>query len=1550
MPFGFDPRKLIDEEKENKKIDNDGTIWKQAQIDQEALEIANNLRRKSNIADAMTKVDQSLREFKFEKEHGEDAYIDAKIKQNPEYRDKRLFTEDENKAYYRKEMSEMKGLLKGVKIDWATGDDILPDEADMNENQLKAFKKGKYATLQNEYGEKPEQETYKNLAQFASTNSVGGEKVEWKTTGGNSADPFASDVGITESINGAIISGLIKIPKGFANLGAMIMDAAGADGIETGDAERSKVAQLERWWDNTYFGMIEAYGESKAKETAVGKITEMIVQIYGGWATVGRKGLNVTQKAQKIYNKAKDGVTNGSYMRTYGNKNLYEGAKKAAELNKLSRTQEFVSWAIGGGVGGAVVYKNEGIGTFGDIEMLDFIPTGLDRETRATAKDDATRMLYNKLKFSTELGFPIIPAIIGTGRVGKSILKSGKDWAYSGDATKRFLDKYLNKNLRARGPQTEEVFQAGQRMEGKMSSSEALAKDYLKGFDNIIKKMSNSSQSASTASGLKQGISDMIVNVIQKGRMTVKNGKVVAGSFDSKTLNTFFKTLTKDLKVSDKNALALIDQLDDVHGSWAEFLNNIVSGGNLNVATKEFVKLMNERIGTTLSNQYKIFGDNALRPINEYKVASDVRDEVAKIIQRQAKESGATMAKTEAQEAVNSIIKNVILDPNTATPVFKFEAKGPLRDKAMTIKNIAENITGGGKFKPDKKGGLIQTESDLNAFKKLFGNYANSQKVIANVTTDLASFAARDRFYNKVKLDSDALIAKGERALVYPTYNAAVKGFNANVSGVKIVETPLELPMGLADDIYTPPLNGVFTTEDIAAGLIYGAKGALDKKTMPLWYQAAVLIPKGLVQAGKTVFGPFTHARNFSSGAITTVAMGNIFINPIAMAKAFRTAYKTIQPQLLQKNKPGLKVATDTSTPGKFRPGANTTDPDKLIGASEFTDEGGQSLYRFLLDEGMVNSSATYKELMGIIEDTQRTGFFDFVSKKMNNKLLKPLKKLGQVAQDLYIAEDDFWKVWNFAAESHRIRRAYKNAVDSGKIKMADVPGGSLESVDILKLATQNVRDMLPNYAYVSPLIKGLRVAPISNFVSWPSEIIRGSTNMTVKAIAETKDPIMARVGWERLMGMTAAWATVPPLAVYGFQQAYGFTSDRLAALKEFVPGFSADSTILPIYIDGEYKYIDFSRGYFYDTITSPIQSVINQIEANKDKPTLPMLAEGMVRAAHKFVKPFVSEAIWVGGIMDIIARGGETRSGSRIFNERDTLGTKISKAISHQAKVVAPGSRVQMQRLYAAITGDLIKGQDFEIPEELLGLVGARPATLDIMKTMNITLNQFLLKNERLERGLIFEGLRTGSPVDANDIIKQFFYANQQKYESYSTLRRKIDAGQILGYGSDIAEMFNRRGQKSDYGKIMENEFMPFQIKKSAVESFENLKRDQEKKGLPFKNPLDDVVLDRISEIVEAMVDMPLNQKFELDVEDFLLNSQGNEKINIPKETIEQNDGIKWRTTSQIPVPKEGPQPVVNTNQMAQNVDPITGLTATQDRLLSPSDKAYYRNKNRTA
>ena len=44
------------------------------------------------------------------------------------------------------------------------------------------------------------------------------------------------------------------------------------------------------------------------------------------------------------------------------------------------------------------------------------------------------RMLYNKLKFSGEMGFPIIPAVVGAGKVAKSILDANVKRA--GQATK----------------------------------------------------------------------------------------------------------------------------------------------------------------------------------------------------------------------------------------------------------------------------------------------------------------------------------------------------------------------------------------------------------------------------------------------------------------------------------------------------------------------------------------------------------------------------------------------------------------------------------------------------------------------------------------------------------------------------------------------------------------------------------------------------------------------------------------------------------------------------------------------------------------------------------------------------------------------------------------------------------------------------------------------------------------------------------------------------------------------------------------------------------
>jgi len=396
----------------------------------------------------------------------------------------------------------------------------------------------------------------------------------------------------------------------------------------------------------------------------------------------------------------------------------------------------------------------------------------------------------------------------------------------------------------------------------------------------------------------------------------------------------------------------------------------------------------------------------------------------------------------------------------------------------------------------------------------------------------------------------------------------------------------------------------------------------------------------------------------------------------------------------------------------------------------------------------------------------------------------------------------------------------------------------------------------------------------------------------------------------------------------------YGFTSEKLYALREFVPWFSKDSTLLPIYIDGKYKYIDFSRGFFYDTMTQPIQALISGVEENKDKPLVPGLIEGMGAAIGRFAEPFISESIWLGGILDIFARKGETRHGIRIFSERDSPGRQIQLSIQHLAKIYSPGSWVQVRRLYHAVTGETLKGQKYEIPDELFGLIGGRPAPLDIKKTMNIFINEFLLKNERAERGLVFEDLRTGDPIDPNQIIKQFIYGNQQKFESWSEMRRKIDAAKLLGIADEtLREWFDRREKLGVYNLIMENQFKAFSITKPTLESFQRM---SEEKRIP--NPMSEVVLEKLGIIEELLNEKSLNSTYDIDYEKFKMRPPGAITIEWPE------DKQSKLPASSLPTPPlpPTPQPKVATN-VAQPSQ-IPGLTRSESALLSPSEKVIAR------
>jgi hypothetical protein len=160
MVFGFDPRTLVEEDQDEKKKEVKKAVDSVLTFEEEAEKNEAFIRKQSNIANAFDTAFQTLRDFQFKKKHGEDAYIEKKLKEDPEYRDSRKFSDAENKEYFREEMESMRGILEGAKIDWATGSTIFPEDDKLNENQKRILKKGKYSTLASEAGETDEKEPF----------------------------------------------------------------------------------------------------------------------------------------------------------------------------------------------------------------------------------------------------------------------------------------------------------------------------------------------------------------------------------------------------------------------------------------------------------------------------------------------------------------------------------------------------------------------------------------------------------------------------------------------------------------------------------------------------------------------------------------------------------------------------------------------------------------------------------------------------------------------------------------------------------------------------------------------------------------------------------------------------------------------------------------------------------------------------------------------------------------------------------------------------------------------------------------------------------------------------------------------------------------------------------------------------------------------------------------------------------------------------------------------------------------------------------------------
>jgi len=1293
----------------------------------------------------------------------------------------------------------------------------------------------------------------------------------------------------TESMVAALIDGNIKLVTGPVNVGLELIDLARGSGV---DPDKSVIAKVEKYFTDSVLGKIATEAEDIAFSDAAGKLTSAAVQIYG--LTKPTQALTDWgfKTANKYFAAAKLGKV------ATNSKNVQDALREVKKLNNLSGKQKFASFLIGGGLGMAVVADPEDFGTLSEaFKGTRFESTlgvlGLDKEKKEDPRDEAARRLYNRVKLGVESGLISAPIILAMGKVGKIIKNQTRDVAASNEDLDKWIETYFVAPLRARGFKSEELFEASQRVKNKVSSGQVSGIDIIKDIDATLLKIAKESNINKGSPQLKRLVGRMD-ELLVTGTDIVKGKEFLFKGFDPKKLAEFKKFTSTELQLGKEQIEKLVQELSKARDLFNTYKNTFFAGGNINAAANDFAKIMSSRMENMWTSEYRIFEDKfKIFPFLNYKPIQSYVDDAKKVLARYASQNGVKLTAQDLDDQLETILKEVKRDKLTGAPEFPLYNQSILAEEGIQYINIAKSFEGG-TFKPSQ---FFKTEGDIRSFQRLFGQKRDLRNTIINTMSDLATLTAKDEFYNNILNLNNNLIKQGRPGIFYNTPTAARTGLRNVIGGDDIITSKngLTIKSPIGEDFYTNPLNGKYTSKPYADALDFSEKILFDDVAKNVWYQHLFLIPKGLTQISKTILGPFTHTRNFVTQGQFALMNGNLFKDPKKITENFKRAFNTIQPQLLYRNAPK-----------------------------------DQAVAKFLIEEGVLNTSAIGKDIAGLMDDLSRTGD---VYSRLFGKFGEGIKKTYQVASDLYIAEDDFWKVYSTFAEFDTYKNLYTNAYKAGKIK--NLP----TDLQIMKQATKIVRDTVPNYAYVGDAIKAMRRTPLGNFMAWPASVIRSGLKTFELAQQEIKNPITYKQGLKRMFTFGTGTAVAVPAIQAAVHGAYGITNQMVSAARFFVPDFSRDNIIILTQDEnGNLKYIDGSGSFVYDTLTSPFQSIIAEVNMqtayDPKAPIIPAVYKGLAKGIGKLMEPFISESIWLETLNNLFVRNGVTKTGARIWNPEMDNSDKIIKSLEYFVGQIAPGSYKQSQRLITAIEGQPgPRGEKYEVSDEVAGFYGLRQIKLEPLKKMDFKINEYV-KSVDNTRKLYSIPVTQGGKITDKEIIENIIYANRKKFENMAELKKMNEFAEILNVRKkDISQVYDERKQGSLYNDLKSNKFNPFELTEKQEKTIEKQYKDirENFNELVYDRPLDRRTLKMIDRLTKDMSKLKLNDDFSdrIKIENYLIKDDRSE---LPVQ----------QSTNVAPLP---PQPQPNVQIVSKPPMPMmnqqTGLTATETGLLTDAEKA---------
>ena len=1247
--------------------------------------------------------------------------------------------------------------------------------------------------------------------------------------------------------------------------------------------------------------------EEVAEQKAAGKILQALVQI-GVPAGAGAK------IATKLATKALQAKKAGTYVNLKG-KNVRKGMQKVYKLNDASRAKRFAAGVVGGASGEVFVADVENIGTIGDA--FDIGPTQLDLDESQDPQEDAGRKLLNRLKFGADsaLYFPFIFG--GTKAIGK-VATYGKDLAFSSSKINKTIDTIAGA-VRPTSGKPEAMFLAKNAEEARKAADANFAMEQVKRIDKEVGKMFptiktffNKTLRDNNKKGQDEFYKDL-KELMFEGDLTRKVGNTA-----------IYKKVLKQMENGGLNAKSRQIVFDAIYNSrqkFASLLETIRQGSTGAITLPKKVRnmpgLMGDRVKLMIGSTYKIFSNPYVDSLAGYKPSEQAINNVKAILKRHAKKHGRDLTEDQLNYRINEILSQTTkFTKGTQLPSFR------MTDVTMAAKTPDVTKSFVQVLSKKNKNGVPATEiigRGSKAFRELFGEVDDARQSIFNGISLLSNLASRSRFIDDVLEANDKALETGTRKLFYADKNEAIKQLGAGGLN-KIVSLDDALEGMFKNGVLVNRLKGLHTTQEIAdafdtvnklSNFFVGPYDTKFAKGLSDAYKYVFLYPKAGAQIAKTVLSPTTHIRNFLSASSFSVANGTLFMDPRIVAKAMKEAAKTVQFGL--RSPQGMKE------------------------------------YRKLLEGGVVNTNTKMGDYQALLKDLELNPDGGFTTSTFK-KMLRRLARITKPFQDLYTLEDDVYKVYNYHIEKARLTSAYAKA---GIKKSTDAIEN--EAMDI-------VRNTVPNYAYVSDVVKGLRATPFSNFASFPAAIMTSATGIGARILKEMKhskptkggnmspvvfeigkgfvrnDNPLYGIGMKRLVGSATAFGGISFGLTKGFQSLFGTTNEQEKALDRWVAPYEVgDKKLISYDVDKDgkktYYYQNWSANNAYDYLETPFRSILRKVQQGIE--TEEQLSKGLVKgisdAFSKSLEPFVTESIAPEAIIDIFIRGGETREGKKLYTEQTPLEDKVRIIIKHIIDTQIPLSKSQMTRLFYAYQGLPApkSGQVYDIEKELPGLLGWRLIKIDPIRGLDFKITQY----DKSKRGAVREftggdSRLLSAPSTKEEVIRQFFVTNKALFEAQQKMHLDLEAGKEFDVtNDDYVEVFEKRLRSAnEYGPFIAGEFKPYVPSENIIEKFATKAEEFRASNPTYKDPFEEA-MPVIMEMIEKMQGADLSKEFKIKLSDFGIKDQQEAPTGQPFNPFKVG---------------ESPQPnptIIQTAQVTPNVMD-SGLTPTESALLSEEEK----------